>query len=114
MSSFHCNCCTLDCRDLCLRAPCRLVTKPGHVCNAANVGVPVSEMNDAYTKESATLSEAIIAYGTLDTYDPARVQVVNVSFVGLLMSSSSLCVYLFQLTLEHFSQCLIHCPCGMF
>lgn len=36
-------------------------------------------MNDAYTKESATLSEAIIAYGTLDPYDPARVQVVNVS-----------------------------------
>lgn len=44
-----------------------------------NVGVPMSEMNDSYTKESATLSEAIIKYGTLDLYDPQRVQVINVS-----------------------------------
>lgn len=36
-------------------------------------------MSDAYTKESATLSEAIIKYGTLDPYDPQRVQIVNVS-----------------------------------
>lgn len=42
-----------------------------------NVGVPVSEMKDEYTKESATLSEAIIKYGTLDPYDPQRVQVIN-------------------------------------
>ncbi len=42
------------------------------------MGVPVSEMNDSYTKESATLSEAIIKYGTLDLYDPQRVQVINV------------------------------------
>lgn len=42
-----------------------------------NVGVPMSEMNDSYTKESATLSEAIIKYGTLDLYDPQRVQVIN-------------------------------------
>ena len=46
---------------------------------AANVGVPVSEMDDSYVKESATLSEAIIKYGTLDLYDPQRVQVINVS-----------------------------------
>ena len=46
---------------------------------AANVGVPVSEMDDTYVKESATLSEAIIKYGTLDLYDPQRVQVINVS-----------------------------------
>ena len=45
---------------------------------AANVGVPVSEMDDTYVKESATLSEAIIKYGTLDLYDPQRVQVINV------------------------------------
>lgn len=44
-----------------------------------NVGVPVSQMDDSYTKESATLSEAIIKYGTLDLYDPQRVQVINVS-----------------------------------
>lgn len=42
-----------------------------------NVGVPVSQMDDSYTKESATLSEAIIKYGTLDLYDPQRVQVIN-------------------------------------
>ena len=46
---------------------------------AANVGVPVSQMDDTYVKESATLSEAIIKYGTLDLYDPQRVQVINVS-----------------------------------
>lgn len=45
-----------------------------------NVGVPVSQMDDSYTKESATLSEAIIKYGTLDLYDPQRVQVINVSY----------------------------------
>ena len=45
---------------------------------AANVGVPVSEMSDAYVRDSATLSEAIIKYGTLDLYDPQRVQVINV------------------------------------
>ena len=44
-----------------------------------NVGVPVAAMKDEYTKESATLSEAIIKYGTLDPYDPQRVQVINVS-----------------------------------
>ena len=43
------------------------------------MGVPVSEMSDAYTKESATLSETIVKYGTLDPYDPQRVQIVNVS-----------------------------------
>lgn len=48
-------------------------------CHAANVGVPISEMSDAYTKESAILSEAIFKYGALDPYDPQRVQVVNVS-----------------------------------
>lgn len=46
---------------------------------AANVGVPVSQMDDTYVRESATLSEAIIKYGTLDLYDPQRVQVINVS-----------------------------------
>lgn len=46
---------------------------------AANVGVPVSEMDDAYVRESATLSEAIVKYGTMDLYDPQRVQVINVS-----------------------------------
>lgn len=46
---------------------------------AANVGVPVSQMDDTYIRESATLSEAIIKYGTLDLYDPQRVQVINVS-----------------------------------
>ena len=45
---------------------------------AANVGVPVSQMDDTYVRESATLSEAIIKYGTLDLYDPQRVQVINV------------------------------------
>lgn len=44
---------------------------------AANVGVPVSEMDDAYVRESATLSEAIVKYGTMDVYDPQRVQVIN-------------------------------------
>ena len=42
------------------------------------MGVPVSEMSDAYVRDSATLSEAIIKYGTLDLYDPQRVQVINV------------------------------------
>lgn len=55
---------------------------------AANVGVPVSEMDDSYVKESATLSEAIIKYGTLDLYDPQRVQVINVSSSQQLMYSS--------------------------
>lgn len=36
-------------------------------------------MDDTYVRESATLSEAIIKYGTLDLYDPQRVQVINVS-----------------------------------
>lgn len=34
-------------------------------------------MDDTYVRESATLSEAIIKYGTLDLYDPQRVQVIN-------------------------------------
>ena len=57
--------------ELCLKQ-CAVTAVP-------NVGVPVSQMDDSYTKESATLSEAIIKYGTLDLYDPQRVQVINVS-----------------------------------
>lgn len=58
--------------ELCLKQ-CAVTAVP-------NVGVPVSQMDDSYTKESATLSEAIIKYGTLDLYDPQRVQVINVSY----------------------------------
>ncbi len=57
-----------------------LCLKQCDVTAVPNVGVPVSQMDDSYTKESATLSEAIIKYGTLDLYDPQRVQVINVSY----------------------------------
>ncbi|KAA6416763.1 MAG: hypothetical protein FRX49_13275 [Trebouxia sp. A1-2] len=56
-----------------------------------NVGVPVSQMDDSYTKESATLSEAIIKYGTLDLYDPQRVQVINLLKSDARLWTSKLC-----------------------
>lgn len=64
----------------CQQEALQLWLKQCAVTAVPNVGVPVSQMDDSYTKESATLSEAIIKYGTLDLYDPQRVQVINVSF----------------------------------
>ena len=58
----------------------------------------MSEMKDEYTKESATLSEAIIKYGTVDPYDPQRVQVINVSLTETLPYSTVSCSALFVRT----------------
>ena len=66
-----------------------------HASAVPNVGVPVSEMKDEYTKESATLSEAIIKYSTLDPYDPQRVQVINVSPQKPVHTALSACPALF-------------------
>ena len=70
--SCYLHTCQQEALQLCLKH-CAVTAVP-------NVGVPVSQMDDSYTKESATLSEAIIKYGTLDLYDPQRVQVINVSY----------------------------------
>ena len=67
-------------------------------------------MKDEYTKESATLSEAIIKYGTLDPYDPQRVQVINVSLKEALTYVSVLSNFHTALcaSIESYHKMLLH------
>ena len=43
-----------------------------------SVGIPVAQMDDAYSKETLALAEAVDKYASMDLYDAERPKLVGV------------------------------------